>query len=103
MSNAKPRPNIRLEIGPDRRVGDRRKEDLGGPIVEPIKLLYTREEAIGQILEQYLGYFCDMDDADRINIIMNGWYEKPLKKFTNRELQNRLRDDEEDERIKVRG
>ena len=76
-----------LKVGTNRRVSDRRHEDLGGPPVAPPRHLeYTREEAIEELASWYVEGHDDFDSSDYYDLIVNGWSGTPLSKYTNKEL-----------------
>lgn len=75
------------KVGKDRRVGDRRCENLGGPpIPGPEHFTFTREQAINKVLEQEVEYVNDWDDNDIIEVLLHGWKGKPVSKWSNKEL-----------------
>lgn len=63
------------------------------------KLLFTREEAIEQIVQDTIEAGWDYDD--HVDLLVNGWKAKPLSKFTNKELEQELREFCDDDRIRV--
>lgn len=96
------KPNKKQPIvGNDRRTGERRLKNLGGPIIEEPKLLYTREEAIGRLVEVGIEVMRDWDDGDRADILINGYDGKPYNHLNNCELAEELQVVEQDIRIKV--
>jgi hypothetical protein len=90
-------------VGPDRRVGDRRHEDLGGPYIEEPKLLYTRAEALVRIVESGIDELQNWGACDFTDLLLNGWRSIPLNKATNRQLADMLQEYDQDDRIRVKG